>query len=189
MLADELLCNPFLRVEDEAIQKRAAELTKTQAHDLSDVFAQASFVYASLKNLVPARALQSLAHDHLEKGIRVYQDAAGGWSTVPASTDGSDQSKILLQQAQDLPLDPQQGSSSSSSRSPLKEGGSAAAHEGPQLVEANAPPTVRSASIPPSKELRPGWFVACLYRWFNLPRVGSSRRRSQTSEVYDTDLC
>ncbi|KAF4681038.1 Hydroxyacylglutathione hydrolase [Perkinsus olseni] len=40
MLADELLCNPFLRVNDEAVQKRAAELTKTQAHDLSDVFAQ-----------------------------------------------------------------------------------------------------------------------------------------------------
>ncbi|KAF4678371.1 hypothetical protein FOZ60_016838, partial [Perkinsus olseni] len=106
---------------------------------------QASLVYASLKNLVPARALQSLVYDHLEKGVRVYQDAAGGLSTMPASTDGSDQSKILLRQAQDKP--------------PLEEGGLAAAHEGSQSVEANAPSTVRSASIPPSKELDPGWLV------------------------------
>ncbi|KAF4676923.1 hypothetical protein FOZ60_000468, partial [Perkinsus olseni] len=42
---------------------------------------------------------------------------------------------------------------------PLEEGGLAAAHEGSQSVEANAPSTVRSASIPPSKELHPGWLV------------------------------
>ncbi|KAF4677849.1 hypothetical protein FOZ60_017148, partial [Perkinsus olseni] len=157
---------------------------------------QASLIYASLKNLVPARALQSLVYDHLEKGVRVYRDAAGGLSTMPASTDGSDQSKILLRQAQDnvstarsrrrsvalpgcqdLPLDPQQGSSSSSSQPPLEEGGSAAADEDLQSAEASAPSTVRSAtttqpprastssmlilgaSIPPSKELHPGWLV------------------------------
>ncbi|KAF4672121.1 Hydroxyacylglutathione hydrolase [Perkinsus chesapeaki] len=40
MLVDELNCNPFLRVDNEAIQKRAAELTGTEAVSLSDVFAQ-----------------------------------------------------------------------------------------------------------------------------------------------------
>ncbi|EER10405.1 hypothetical protein Pmar_PMAR002513 [Perkinsus marinus ATCC 50983] len=50
-------------------------------------------VYASLKNLVPARALQSLIYDHYEKGTRVYQDTNGDLVTMPASTDGTDQSK------------------------------------------------------------------------------------------------
>ncbi|KAF4647385.1 hypothetical protein FOL46_004332, partial [Perkinsus olseni] len=63
--------------------------------------AHGSLVYASLKNLVPAKALQNLVYDRLEKGVRVYQDAIGSLSTVPDNADGSDQSKILLRQAQD----------------------------------------------------------------------------------------
>ncbi|EER09368.1 hypothetical protein Pmar_PMAR023893 [Perkinsus marinus ATCC 50983] len=59
-------------------------------------------VYASLKNLVPARALQSLIYDHYEKGTRVYQDTNGDFVTMPASTDGTDQSKITLRRAKQL---------------------------------------------------------------------------------------
>ncbi|EER04575.1 hypothetical protein Pmar_PMAR014976 [Perkinsus marinus ATCC 50983] len=59
-------------------------------------------VYASLKNLVPARALQSLIYDHYEKGTRVYQDTNGDLVTMPASTDGTDQSKITLRRAKQL---------------------------------------------------------------------------------------
>ncbi|KAF4716725.1 hypothetical protein FOZ62_014206, partial [Perkinsus olseni] len=52
--------------------------------------------------LVPL--MENLVYDHLEKGVRVYQDAIGSLSTVPDNADGSDRSKVLLRQAQDKVL-------------------------------------------------------------------------------------
>ncbi|EER04409.1 hypothetical protein Pmar_PMAR001749 [Perkinsus marinus ATCC 50983] len=53
-----------------------------------------SLIYASVKNLVPARALQSLIYDHYEKGLRVYQDMEGNFDTFPAS-DESDNDLLV----------------------------------------------------------------------------------------------
>ncbi|KAF4757381.1 hypothetical protein FOZ63_008060, partial [Perkinsus olseni] len=75
-----------------------------------------TLVYASLKNLTPAKALQSLIYDHYEQGTRVYQNIDGDFATMPASTDGTDQSKISLKRAKEQVARQRPSSSSSSSQ-------------------------------------------------------------------------
>ncbi|KAF4757917.1 hypothetical protein FOZ63_013815, partial [Perkinsus olseni] len=75
-----------------------------------------TLVYASLKNLTPAKALQSLIYDHYEQGTRVYQNINGDFATMPASADGTDQSKISLKRAKEQVARQRPSSSSSSSQ-------------------------------------------------------------------------
>ncbi|KAF4696039.1 hypothetical protein FOZ60_002271 [Perkinsus olseni] len=59
-------------------------------------------VQAATRNLVPANSLKKLIYEHYRRGIRVYQDIRGDFSTMEASNDGSDQSRILRERTRQL---------------------------------------------------------------------------------------
>ncbi|KAF4650149.1 hypothetical protein FOL47_001424, partial [Perkinsus chesapeaki] len=65
----------------------------------------------------PEHSELSLIYDHYEQGTRVYQDTNGDFVTIPANSDGTDQSTITLRRAKQQVA----GTFSSSSNLPTNE--------------------------------------------------------------------